>query len=256
MAQKIKGKKTALYVLLTYIACQLSSIILLVFPRFKEYLFSLVDAPTREDQAVILSGYWSTISFAIATVIILILTTRDKQFWKVFSKPRLSMPEVIGWGIIGFALVYVGQIIGAQIEIKLFGIEAGSENTANIGEIMRAAPIMILSTVLFAPILEEIIFRRVIFGSLIQKFNFWISAIASGLVFAAIHLEFEHLLLYAICGLVFAFIYNYTRSIIASIISHMMLNGSVTLIQWFYDDIVKWLEQFEEKTKALMIFFS
>ena len=112
---------------------------------------------------------------------------------------------------------------------------------------------MILSAVIFAPVLEEIIFRRVIFGSLIQKYNFWISAIVSGVVFSAIHLEFEHLLLYAVCGLIFAFLYYKTKSIWTSIIAHMLLNGSVTLIQFYYEPIKDFLDKY---SKPLLIFFS
>ena len=43
------------------------------------------------------------------------------------------MPLVlaIGWGIFGFFMIYLGQIIGVQIESAL-GISPGSENTKTI----------------------------------------------------------------------------------------------------------------------------
>lgn len=249
---KSKTKKTALYVLLIYMACQLSSFVLLVFPSLKEYLFSLIDAPTREEQALVLSGYWTTGAFALATLLILLVISRDKGFWDIFKGPKREVTEIIGWGILGFFMIYVGQILAVQIEMYLFGIEPGSDNTAQLSEMMKSAPVMIISAAIFAPILEEIIFRRVIFGSLIQKYNFWISAIISGVVFAAIHLEFEHLLLYTVCGLIFAFLYYKTKSIWTSIIAHMLLNSSVSLIQWYYEDIMDWLER---NGAQLMIFF-
>ena len=249
----LKTKMTALYILLIYMACQLSSLLLILIPPLKVYVFSLIEAPTREEQVTILNGYWSTGSFAIGTLIILILIWRDKSFWNIFKGPKAQVSEAIGWGILGFFMIYIGQILAVQVEYKVFGIEVGSDNTANLSNIMKAAPIMILTAVFFAPILEEIIFRRVIFGSLIQKYNFWVSAIISGVVFAAIHLEFEHILLYSVCGLIFAFLYYKTKSILTSIIAHMLLNGSVTLIQWYYDPIMDFLER---NSKPLFIFFS
>lgn len=241
----IKTKKTALYVLLIYIACQLSSFILLIVPPLKDYLFDQIDAKTMDDKAYILSAYWTTASFAVALVLILILIIRDKKFWNVFSGKSANVPEAIGWGILGFIMIYVGQIIGVYIE-TLFGIDPGSENTADIGAMMKSAPIMILAVAIIGPILEELVFRRVIFGSLIQKYNFWISAIVSGVVFAAVHLEFEHILLYTICGLIFAFLYYKTKSIITSIVAHIMLNSTVSLIQWYYDDIMEFLEKYQQ----------
>ena len=249
----LKTKKTALYILLIYMAFQLSSVLLIWIPPLREYVFSLVEAPTVEEQVLILNGYWSTGAFALATLFILIVISRDKNFWNVFKGPKSPPSEIIGWGILGFFLIYIGQILAVQVESVIFGIEPGSENTELLSNIMKSAPVMILSAVIFAPILEEIIFRRVIFGSLIQKYNFWISAIVSGVVFAAIHLEFEHILLYSVCGLIFAYLYYKTKSIWTSIIAHMMLNGSVSLIQWYMEDILKFLEKYENQ---LMIFFS
>ena len=249
----LKAKKTALYILLIYMACQLSSLLLILIPPLKDYVFSLVEAPTIEEQVTILNGYWSTGAFAVATLLIFILIWRDKNFWNIFKGPKATVSEAIGWGILGFFMIYIGQILAVQVENIVFGIEIGSDNTENLSNIMKAAPIMILSAVIFAPILEEIIFRRVIFGTLIQKYNFWISAIISGVVFAAIHNEFEHILLYSVCGLIFAYLYYKTKSILTSIIAHMMLNGSVSLIQWYYEPIMDFLEK---NSKPLFIFFS
>ena len=251
-ATELKTIKTALYILLIYMACQLSSFILIIFPSLKEKLLNMIDAATREDQAIILLGYWSTIAFAVALIWMLILISRDKNFWNIFPDKKANWSASIGWGVLGFFMIYIGQIIGASIEHAI-GVDAGSANTAQLSSIMKAEPIMIVSIVILGPILEEFVFRRVIFGSLIQKYSFFISALMSGVVFAAIHLEFEHILLYSICGFIFAFLYNKTKRIITSIIAHMMLNGSVTLAQFFYDDIVDFLNKYE---KMAFIFFN
>lgn len=136
-----------------------------------------------------------------------------------------------------------GQMVGTNIELAL-GIDYGSENTETILKITEIAPIMILSTVIFGPILEEFVFRRVIFGSLIQKQNFWISALFSGIFFAVIHLDFAHIIVYLISGMIFAFLYYKTKRIITSIIAHMMLNGFATITALYSDEIKNIIKQF------------
>ncbi|MBK3496273.1 CPBP family intramembrane metalloprotease [Viridibacillus sp. YIM B01967] len=200
--------------------------------------------PEISNKAALLmtQGWWIFISMCTALIISLIIVRRDKSFWQVFKGKKASIPMSIVWGIIGFFLVFFGQTVGALIEQKL-GITTGSENTANLIEIANVAPVAILGIVVFGPILEEFIFRRVIFGSIFQKTNFFIAASVSAIVFAVIHFDFSHIILYAISGFIFAFLYHKTQRIITSIIAHMMLNGFVTVIQLYQDNIVKFLGQ-------------
>ncbi|MEK4626962.1 MAG: type II CAAX endopeptidase family protein [Solibacillus sp.] len=227
---KFKTQKTAFYVLLTYIICQLSVFILVFIPDFKEYLLQFISAPSKQEQLIKLSAWWTTVSFAIAFLVSFFLIQRNKQFWNVFKGEKASLGVSIGWGVIGFFLVFLGQTIGAYIELAL-GIEMGSENTQQIMDVTKIAPIMIIATVFLGPILEELVFRRVIFGSIIQNYNFWVASIISAIVFAAIHLDFTHILLYTICGMIFAFLYHHTKRLITPIIAHVLLNGFVTFLQ-------------------------
>lgn len=238
---KFKAQKTALYVLITYIVCLLSVIVLKIFPGLLEYLLEFISAPTKQEQLIKLSGWWSTISFAIAAFVSFLLIQRNKQFWNIFKGEKASIGASIVWGIIGFFLVFLGQTIGAYIELAL-GIEMGSENTTDIMMITKVAPVMIIATVLLGPILEELIFRRVIFGSIVQNYNFWIASIISSIVFAAIHMDFTHIIIYTISGMVFAFLYYKTKRLLTSIIAHVLLNGFVTFVQMYADKFQQIIE--------------
>ncbi|MGE7984653.1 CPBP family intramembrane glutamic endopeptidase [Solibacillus sp. NPDC093137] len=229
-SDKFKTQKTAFYVLLTYIICQLSVLLLIFIPGLKDSLLQLFSGISEQDKLIKLSAWWSTVSFAVAFIVSFILISRNKQFWEVFKGEKASIGASIGWGIIGFFLVFLGQTIGAYIELAL-GIDMGSENTEAIMGVTKVAPIMILATVFLGPILEELVFRRVIFGSIIQNYNFWIASIISAIVFAAIHMDFTHILLYTICGMIFAFLYHKTKRLLTPIIAHILLNGFVTFIQ-------------------------
>lgn len=237
---KIQTQKTAFFVLLTYILFQLSGFLLLI-PPIKEFFLQFF-TENEQQSGVALAGWWSTVTAAIAFLVCIFLISKNKNFWNVFKGEKASIPVSIGWGIIGFFLVYLGQTIGATIELAL-GIDYGSENTETIMLVTEIAPVMILATVLFGPILEELVFRRVVFGSLIQTQNFWVAGIVSSIIFAAIHLDFTHIILYTISGFVFAFLYYKTRRLLTSIIAHMMLNGFVTLVQLNADKLQQFMDQ-------------
>ncbi|MFJ7917611.1 MULTISPECIES: lysostaphin resistance A-like protein [unclassified Lysinibacillus] len=243
-SQKInKHKKTALYILLIYILMQISGILLA--KPFHKLVMSTTGLPSGQ-AAPLTQGWYIALSFAIALILSLLLTSRDKAFWDIYKGKKETIPLSIMWGIIGFFLVFIGQMIGAAIEMAVFGIQGGSQNTADIVAIAKGAPIAILAIVVFGPILEEFVFRRVIFGSLVQTTNFWIAGIVSAIFFALIHFDFRHILLYTICGLIFAFLYHKTKRIWTSIIAHVMLNGFVTLVQLYAEPLQKFLEQLEK----------
>ena len=239
----MKSKKTALYILLIYIVMQLSSFLLLR-PLFR---FIQEQHPELSKNELILTsqGWYIFISMGIALILSLILVSRDPNFWKIYKGSKSSIPVSILWGIIGFFMVFVGQSIGAMIENAL-GIKQGSENTADLLSIANVAPIAVIAIAFFGPILEEFVFRRVIFGSLVQTTNFWVAALVSSIVFALIHLDFSHIIIYAISGFIFAFLYYKTKRIITSIIAHMMLKGFVTVVQFYQKPIEEFLKQLQQ----------
>lgn len=226
--EKKKSYKTAFYILLTYVFVFQLSALLLRLPGAQDFVLGLIDAPI-EEKGSILAGWWTFIFGIISLIIIALLVMRDKEFFNIYEGKKASTPEAIGWGIIGFFMVFFGQMIGAAIELAI-GIKGGSENTATLVEVAKLAPIMVISIAIIGPILEEFVFRRVVFGSFIQTQGFWLSAIISSVVFAAIHFEFTHILLYAICGLVFAFLYYKTKRLLTSIVAHILLNSFVSFV--------------------------
>lgn len=240
----MKQQKTGIYILIVYCVMQLSGAV------FAPLLYKLLETMDVENPALIASGWWVFLSMGIATLITLLIIRKDNTYLKPLKGKSTSTLQTIGWGIAGFFLVFVGQGIAASIELR-FGVDPGSENTTQFIEIAHAVPLAIFSIVIFAPILEELIFRRIIFGTLLPKTNFFVAASVSAIVFGIIHFDFTHILLYAVSGFIFAFIYYKTKRIIASIISHMLLNGFVVLVQFYGEDIQNFFEQYSN----IIVFF-
>lgn len=235
----MKQQKTGLYILIIYCVMQLSGAV------FVPLLHKLIQTMDVKDPMLTTFGWWIFISMGIATLVTLLVIRKDNRFLRPLKGQQATLSKVIGWGILGFFLILFGQIIAANLEYTL-GIEPGSANTQQFIEIAYSVPFAIFSIVIFAPILEEIIFRRIIFGSLLPKTNFVVAALVSSVAFAVIHFEFTHILLYAVSGFIFAFIYYRTKRILASIISHMLLNGFVVLMQFYGEDIQNFLKSFSQ----------
>ncbi|MCM3088435.1 hypothetical protein SAMN04488127_3084 [Bhargavaea ginsengi] len=235
----MKKSNTSLWIFIIYIIAQLSAIVGL--PIVMPFVS---DGRTPQEAYLAASGWWMFIAFGITTFAALYLSSKDKQYFKTPKGKRSPVLAAIVLGIAGFFMVLFGQGAAGYIEQQL-GIEPGSDNTAALVSVADMAPVAIIAVVLFAPILEEFIFRRIIFGGLVDRTNFFVAAAVSSLVFAAVHMDFTHILLYAASGFIFAFLYHVTKRLITSIIAHMLLNGFVMAVQLNMDKIQEFIDQME-----------
>ena len=243
----LKNWKIYLYLVLTYVAMQIGSVFLA--ETLIQYFNG--DASLTALEARYHGFAWSLfISNILAVIVFYLLIFRKKNFFQVFKGKSASLGYTILWGVLGFFLALLGQMVAGMIEVSL-GVEAGSENTALLSNIAKVSPIIIISMVLFAPILEEFIFRRVLFGGLYQKTNFVIAALVSALIFAAVHGELQHILIYTAPALVFSYIYYKTKRLLAPIIAHLLMNGFVVIVQL---NIEK-LEEFQKLQQSFIAFF-
>src|SRR5699024_11308753 len=114
---------------------------------------------------------------------------------------------------------------------EVVGVDSSSENSEIIIQIAKMNPLFIVSAAILGPILEEIIFRKILFGYLNEKFNVWIAAVVSSLIFGLVHMEMQTLIVYMVMALVFAYIYLRTKRIIIPILVHVSINAFAVLIQ-------------------------
>nr|WP_100012598.1 type II CAAX endopeptidase family protein [Lentibacillus sediminis] len=227
------------WVILTYILMQLLSVI------FAPVIYLLF--PVEELQAQV---YSMILSFLLATVVTLMLIRPDMKMQPMREAASTTM--MVAWSILGVIMAFFAQGIASLIEIEVLGIQPGSENTQVIMDITRAAPIFMIVPAIFAPILEEILFRKIIFGRLYQRMNFFFAALLSAVIFALIHLDPLHLLVYTAMGFVFAFLYVQTKRIIVPIIVHMAMNTIVMIAQFGISP--EELEQMRQQLEQQMIF--
>ncbi|GAA0431980.1 CPBP family intramembrane metalloprotease [Lentibacillus halophilus] len=230
------------YVILTYIIMQFSGLL------FVPLLWVLTPL-SRYDATI----YWSVISFLIGLVVVLWLLRPDMK--QNNSSQAAGVGRIILWSAAGLVMAYISNSMASSIERVLFGVDPTSQNTEMIMDITRSVPVFAAITTIIAPILEEIVFRKIIFGELYKRMNFFIAAVLSALIFSVIHMELAHTLVYASMGFVFAFVYVKTKRIIVPIIVHMAMNSiSVLVLTFGADYIENKLKQLEDMQTILFPF--
>ncbi|WP_163583450.1 CPBP family intramembrane glutamic endopeptidase [Gracilibacillus saliphilus] len=224
-----------IYLIITYIAMQFSIFLALPFVSYIDDLDTF-------------QANWNIASFAIALMISIYFIRDEVQDF--FQAQQKKIGTIILWSVLGFFLVMITQAVAVVIEMVVFKIPPGSENTMDLMNIARQTPLFIVIISILGPILEELVFRKAIFGSLYKRMNFFFAALLSGVIFAAVHNDFEHLLIYTSVGMVFAFLYVETKRILVPIIVHMSMNTFAVIGQLSVDP--EEMEQQMDQIKELM----
>jgi uncharacterized protein len=206
---------------------QLSGII--GYPIVKTIGVNVFDVSQRQ-MSLLASSYWIVISFIIALIVVLIILNRSEKHRIDDRSIPLPMGKSLSWAVGGIFLAFIAQYAAAIVE-QLLGIKMGSDNTQRIIQLIETFPMVVVVSSIIGPILEEIVFRKIIFGSLHKRFSFFISALISSIIFGLAHFEPAHLILYSAMGFTFAFLYNKTKRILVSIIAHVMMNTIVVVGQ-------------------------
>ncbi len=144
-----------------------------------------------------------------------------------------------GAGLAGYA-AYV-PFLGALLLLTLLLAPAlPAEQTNPLGE--RAAGSrttlqwlwIFTQAAVLAPIIEEFVFRGVLFKVLWQRTGrVWLSAFVSGYLFAVIHPQFlGGIFPITVLGAILALVYAHTRSLLPCILIHALHNGLITLMLW------------------------
>lgn len=162
--------------------------------------------------------------------IIVYLSIRDRLSWDLFGRARLPKDLLIGLGVgaVGFGLVTIISVVLNALFGPLEPPDQALLETSTGGGL--ATTLSVIIAVVLAPIIEETVFRGVLFRAIRDRAGFWTGAVVSSIVFVAVHPEVllsQPLLgtaLFAL-GLLLAAAYDRTRSLTVVIVGHAVFNG-------------------------------
>lgn len=229
-------------IIILYLFAQLSPL------AVSELVSTLALEPATQNAILI---NYQVIIFILALVGAIFILKKEDEFER--KEGQASGLMTVIWTILGLFMAWFGQGIAVVIQNFILGEQVQSQNTLNLMDLARTFPVVIILIAIAGPIFEEIIFRRIIFGELYKRTNFLVAGTVSGLIFAIVHFDFTHLLVYFTMSFVFAFIYVQSKRLIVPILAHVLMNTFVVIIQLlFYEQI---MEVFEQVTTILFLPF-
>ena len=168
----------------------------------------------------------------LITLIAIYYKTIKKDFKNYFNHNfKKNLKESFSTWLIGFGIMIISNLI-----ISLLTNGQIAENEEAIRNMIDTYPLyMIFQTIIYAPISEEIIFRKSIKDITNKKY---IYIFLSGFIFGGLHvisslnepLGFLYLIPYCSLGFVFAHLYHKTDNIFSTITAHSIHNTLAILI--------------------------
>lgn len=153
-----------------------------------------------------------------------------------WSSLGIRMPERGGlW--LAPALYIASFILVGVYSVVLDALGALPDSDLPEAAFDKALPIIVAGVLalVFAPIAEEIFFRGFVFGGLKERWHIWVAAAASGLLFGFAHVQnpggFAIIPPIAGIGMIFAYGYYYSGSILPSVVAHFLFNLQAFAIQ-------------------------
>ena len=137
-----------------------------------------------------------------------------------------------------YYLIAFGIMLISNLVIIILLNKDMAANETNVREVFKISPLYIyFSAIIFAPIVEETVFRGCIKKIIPDKYLF---ILVSGLIFGYIHIsdsftsasDLLYLIPYSSLGMAFAYIYYKTNNIFTSIGLHFMHNGILLSLQF------------------------
>jgi len=148
---------------------------------------------------------------------------------KKLSEPIFVLPKRGPQAL--FLLFSALFFVGGTLLIKFIYFANGAENaavlnfygdtSASIGVVRHLE--IILSLIIIPAICEEVLFRGIIFSEY-RKYGSANAIIISSVCFAMLHFSVQNLPVYLFAGLLFGFTAAITRSIVPSVVLHLMSN--------------------------------
>jgi membrane protease YdiL (CAAX protease family) len=139
--------------------------------------------------------------------------------------------DLIAQAFLGGCIVYSARVLADNIFSDWFGVQRMLEPAqTDLAILQEATPSTVLAFILvvglFTPFATEIFQRGILFAWLRRNFNFMLSAIASALIFGALHIELVRFAQVLFFGVAAAYFYEKSRSLWPAIAFHLTINGA------------------------------
>jgi membrane protease YdiL (CAAX protease family) len=213
---------------------------------------SVANVPFGEDATALVLGDGELTLIGATIILVSTQTALLLISWLFVYRPRAlaGLPRFPGreplkaaalgvaWGVAAWVVSTV--LIGiVAVVLQQLGMEPEPQAAERAIEMLNPV-LVVLAIVVFAPIAEEVFFRGVVFNAWLREGGRRFAFIGSALLFAVIHVSLLSLIPIFALGLMLAWIYDRTGTLLAPIAMHATVNGiSVALAHLVRFDVVR-----------------
>lgn len=217
---------------------------------WRQFVYGLNHVMTPE---VLKQNLLLSTAFFASLLVVLWLMARIPAFWKtrVPSPPpvdgespidRLRGVRLAACAAPVLTAVALGlNWLGAQAIAWRTGVQASDQELVKCftdGQYAPGLRALLVGVVLFqAPLLEEPIFRGIVFRGFASALPFWGAALLSGAVFALVHVNAASFVALWFLGVAFAWLYARTGTILAPMAAHFLFNAANLLLLVFFPEL-------------------
>ena len=214
----------------------LAILVYFILPMFEAVPFQMLGINTATLPLVVKVIYMIAYETVMLALILLIFYPKLKKDFMDMKQNHMNYySKYFKYWLMGLMIMMISNLL-----IMQFTDNQIASNEQAVQSLFDISPIYIFfSAVIFAPLVEELVFRQGIRNIIPNKLLF---IIISGLVFGGLHVissdmssltELFYLVPYCAPGIIFAYILAETDNIFVSIGLHFMHNGLLIALQFF-----------------------
>lgn len=143
-----------------------------------------------------------------------------------FPNSPASLPKSFLWIIGGFIAIIFAQKLAFFISSELLNLHGAPGNQGMIKEF----PFIIIASAFAGPVVEELIFRKVILTALSKRYSTWIGIIVTSAIFASFHFTASGFLNLFFVSLILSYAFTKTNRLWVPISIHILNNLMATLV--------------------------
>lgn len=213
----------------------LALMVYFLLPKIEGIFFEIFNVNTTNlsmNIRIIYSIIFDILQMAIIILIFNKCLTKDFKDFK--ENHQIYYKNYFKFYLIGLIIMMFSNVI---INLISNGSTAGNQEAIN--DLFKISPLYVyFASVIFAPIVEELVFRKALHNIVPNKILF---ILISGLVFGGLHIigtietwyDLLYLIPYSSLGIVFAYILYKTDNIFVTMGLHFMHNGILIALEFF-----------------------
>jgi membrane protease YdiL (CAAX protease family) len=235
--QMTSKNRQGINIVVVYVAVWIA-VLIIQFVLILPYMDSVGNIVMTEAQEYRLISITNLVLYSSVSLIFVIMLRSYLKDQFIYSKNNFH--DFIKITILGLSGLFAAVLLTTSI-MEFIGITENSNNQEVLNSLINAATFdkvaLIIFSVFFAPFVEEIVFRRAVFG-FFEKTSIPLAILISGLSFGFIHVlsgDYVQLIIYGSLGLALAYTYYRSNKNIMTVIAiHMIYNLIVTIIMFTY----------------------